>query len=331
MKTVIIGCGVISYTHLDVLKKLGRDVAAICDISRDAAEQQKAAFCPEAKIYEDYIEMLDKEQPDVVHVLTPHYLHADMVCEILGRNMNCLCEKPLYIKSEDYDRIKTALESSKGHLGVCFQHRYEGKNKYVKARIEQEGLEGAGVCLMWHKDKAYYDSGEWRGKVATEGGALLINQAIHFLDQVNWLCGVPEYITASLTNHTLSDVIETEETAEMFMETADHKYIQFYATNGAVANFNTQIHVKTPESMYEFNPHMLMKDNKWVELENDVVDVSARSYYGYGHYWLIKEYYECIEQDKDFPIGLNEGANAAEVVLAAYRSNGKKEKINIRG
>ncbi len=330
MKSVIIGCGVISYTHLDVMKKLGRDVAAVCDIDYNAAVTQRDAFCPNAKIYTDYMEMLDKEQPDVVHILTPHYLHADMVCEVLGRNMNCLCEKPLYIKSEDYDRIKAALENSKGHLGVCFQHRYEGHNKYVKARIEEEGFEGAGVCIMWHKDKAYYDSGAWRGKFVTEGGALLINQAIHYIDQINWLCGVPEYITASLTNHTLSHVIETEETAEMFLETDEGKYIQFYATNGAVANFNAMVLVKTPEGMYEFNPNGIMKDNKKVELENDRVDVSARSYYGYGHYWLIKEYYECVEQDKDFPIGLNEGANAAEVVLAAYRSNGKREKVIVR-
>lgn len=327
MKSVLIGCGVISSTHTDVLLKLGQEISAVCDIDYEKAKRHCEKFGLNCKIYQDYREMLDKEQPDVAHVLTPHYLHCEMVVEILSRNINCLCEKPLYIKENEYDLIKEAVENSNATLGVCFQHRYLKVNQYIKDAVEREGFAGISAMLAWHKDEAYYKSGDWRGKFETEGGALLINQAIHTLDQLCWIGGVPKRICANLTTHTLADFIEAEDTAELFFEHENGTVSQIYATNSAVANFNGLTCLKTNVATYEYNSKYIYRNNMKVNIDDDSVNIDTKNYWGYGHYHLIKDYYSCIQEKRSFPIGLSEASKAVRLVLGAYKSSGKTIKI----
>ena len=95
MKGAIIGLGVIAEVHIGVLKNLNIDVSCVCDIDREKAEAFVAQHKISSKIYTDYRQMLDKEEIDVVHICTPHYLHAEMCIYALNRNINVLCEKPL--------------------------------------------------------------------------------------------------------------------------------------------------------------------------------------------------------------------------------------------
>lgn len=327
LKTVLIGCGAIAVAHTDVLKRLGGNIVAVCDIDREKAEKHCQRFGLQVPIYTDYLQMLDQEQPDVAHILTPHYLHTEMIVEVLGRNIHCLCEKPLYIKPEEYDRIDSAVKTSKAQLGVCFQHRYIANNRYVKQQVDVEGFRGAAAFQAWHKDAAYYASGDWRGKYATEGGALLINQAIHCIDQLIWFGGMPKTVTANLATHTLADCIEAEDTAELFLDYGDGVVSQLYATNTAVSNFTGVMNVRTDGGNYEFHAKQLLKNNEFVVVNMESVDINGKSYWGIGHYNLIKHYYECVATGTKFPVDHIEAAKAVKIVLAAGCSKGQPVTI----
>lgn len=323
LKTVLIGCGAIAVAHTDVLKRLGGNIVAVCDIDREKAHRHCERFGLQVPIYTDYLEMLDAEQPDVAHILTPHYLHAQMIVQVLGRNIHCLCEKPLYIRPEEYDLIDSAVKASRAQLGVCFQHRYIANNQYVKQQVEVEGFRGAAAFQAWHKDAAYYASGDWRGKYATEGGALLINQAIHCIDQLIWFGGMPKTVTANLTTHMLADCIEAEDTAELFFDYGDGVVSQLYATNTAVSNFTGVMNVRTEGGNYEFHAKQLLKNNEFVVVNMENVDIEVKSYWGIGHYNLINHYYSCVESGEHFPVDHKEASKAVKVVLAAGRSKGQ--------
>ena len=127
MKTAVIGLGSIGYVHMQVLKAQGKNVVAVCDIN-----PEKASLFADIPFYTDYIKMIEEVQPDVIHVCTPHYLHAEMVIEGLNRNINVLCEKPLCISEDEIQQIITAEKSSKAMLGVCHQNRYNNDNIFVK-------------------------------------------------------------------------------------------------------------------------------------------------------------------------------------------------------
>ena len=123
MKIAVVGLGVIGKTHVTALSFLGQEVSLLCDIIPERAQKVKETLAPNARVYADFHEMLEKEKPDAVHICTPHYLHADMIVEALSRNIHVLCEKPLCIRHADIDRILTAEKASRATLGVCHQNR----------------------------------------------------------------------------------------------------------------------------------------------------------------------------------------------------------------
>ena len=88
-KVCIVGCGVISGNHIPSLKRLKNvEICALCDINTQKAEKRKNEFALTCPVYSDYTEMLSVENPDAVHILTPHHLHTDMTLAALSKDIN---------------------------------------------------------------------------------------------------------------------------------------------------------------------------------------------------------------------------------------------------
>ncbi len=319
MKAAVIGLGVIGKVHIGVLKELGIPLAAVCDVDED-----KFSLAPDAAHYTDYLKLLEAEKPTVVHVCTPHYLHADMVVSCLERGVNVLCEKPLCIRAEDVPRILAAEARSGAQLGVCLQNRYNEANIYVKEFLKTHRAEGGIGTVAWYRDAAYYASGAWRGKWETEGGGVLINQALHTLDLMQWFLGEPQFVTASLSTLTLGGVIEVEDTAAaLFTGGAE---FSFFATNGSRAQFPVEITLKTDAGVVKLLPDAVLLDGKAKKFKSNG-RLFGKYCYGTGHERLIADFYDCVRTGRKFAIDGTEGAKVVKLILAAYRSGGNKTAI----
>lgn len=318
MKAVIVGYGVIGRLHGKILREMGH-LSAICDVDSDAL-----ADVDDVKKYSDYLNMLDEEHPDSVHICTPHYLHADMVIEALKRNINVICEKPLCIKVEDIDRILEAEKNSKAILGVCHQNRYNPCNVYVKEYLADKKILGASGQVSWVRDARYYESGAWRGKWETEGGGVLINQALHTLDLLIWLCGMPEGLIASVDNLTLKGAIEVEDTATILAK--GESGFSFFATNGSACNLPVELTVKTEDEVIKVLPRIALIGEKKMDFPKEKY-VGPKACYGDGHGALFTHFYECVENGSHFPIDGEEGAKVIRVILSAYKSHGQMTEI----
>ena len=106
-KVALIGCGTIAPNHIKALKDIPCcEIVALCDTNTEKAEKRKSEYELTSKIYDNYIEMFDKEKLDCVHIATPHYLHAPMAIEALKRNINVFLEKPVCINNEELEKLK---------------------------------------------------------------------------------------------------------------------------------------------------------------------------------------------------------------------------------
>lgn len=315
MKAAIIGYGVIGKVHAAVIPQYGT-LAAVCD--NDPAVLETA---PGAHHYTDYKKMLDEVKPDVVHVCTPHYLHAEMVIEALSRGIHVLCEKPLCIREEDIGRILLAERNSSATLAVCHQNRYNSANLFVKKYLEGKKIKAAVGQVSWHRDEEYYRSGEWRGKWDTEGGGVLINQALHTLDLLQWMCGMPETLTAQVSNLTLKDVIEVEDTASVLCRGNGKGNFTFYASNGSTKSCPVEITLCVEKETIKLMPKYVVIGDKFYPFE-ETRRALGKACYGSGHEALIADYYDCIKAGRKFPIDGEEGAKVVRLILAAYRSAG---------
>ncbi len=319
LKVAVVGYGTIGKVHTRIADKYG-ELCAVCDVD----EGRLAAFSPEIR-YTDYSDMLEKARPDVVHICTPHYLHADMVIEALKKGINVLCEKPLCIKREDIDRILEAERESDAILGVCLQNRYNAANRFVKDYVQNKNIKNAHGTVLWHRDAAYYESGEWRGKWETEGGGVLINQALHTLDLLIWLCGEPDELVASVSNLTLSDSIEVEDTATILC--GGKSNFVFNASNGSATDTPVELTLFVDNTTVKVMPRQVLVGTELHGFADNYASL-GKACYGSGHEALIADFYDCVSSRRHFAIDGAEGAKVIKVILATYASKGKKMEIN---
>ncbi len=325
MRTAVIGLGVIGDVHSKVLKEQNVNVVALCDIDDNKIMRVQENFFPAAQGFVDWKRMIDEVVPDVVHICTPHYLHTEMIIYCLNKDVNVLCEKPLCIKEEDIRLILRAEQASKAQLGVCFQQRYNPINLYVKDYLKDKEIVGGYGAVVWHKDENYYNAGAWRGTKAQEGGGTLINQAIHTLDLLEWMIGEPSFVTAKVDTLTLGNCIEVEDSAMCVFEGAGN--FTLFATNSSITSFPIQVMINTKTDYIQFTPNSLTINNEIINFKRSN-NVLGKAYYGTWHEELIADFYDCVVNDKKFKIDGAEAGKVVKLVLAAYKSNGKKIRID---
>lgn len=326
MRVGIVGLGAISPLHIRAILKYGQKITAICDVDPEKRRKVNAEFGLNAEEYSDYNALLASGKVDVVHVCTPHYLHAEIICMALAANIHVLCEKPLAINFEQLKAIEKAVNNSSATLGVCFQNRYNASVLYLKEFFKDKEIIAATANLVWHRGKDYYSSAKWRGKKQYEGGGVMINQAIHSLDLLQWFCGMPESVIAHCSNNSLKNVIDVEDTAFGRFTLKNGGNFIINATNSAASCFPIVLMFQSKTDAVELSGDNLIVNGKFVT-KSDGAPIFGKEEWGVGHDKLIKEFYNCLENGKKFPIDFYEASKTVKLILKMYQSNG--EKVNI--
>ena len=327
MKVGIIGIGAISTMHIAALCELGEEIVALCDIlpERCHAAAEKYGIAP--KIYENYIEMLDSGEVESVHICTPHYLHAPMITEALKRNIHVLSEKPVAINVRQLEDIRRALSTTAATLGVCFQNHYNSAIKYAREFLSGREIISATATVMWQRDKEYYSSAEWRGKWDTEGGGVMINQAIHTLDLMRVLCGMPKSVIAHTDNISLKGEIEVEDTAFGRFTLESGKVFTLFATNSMTYSFPPTITIHADhDTIYIIGDGTVLVNDKVISKYHAKRGVGKRVW-GQGHSSLIRDFYNCLKTGEKFALDFFEAEKSIKMILAMYKSNGEEIKI----
>lgn len=211
LKFAIVGVGSIGKRHIAVLDaEESAEIVGICDLDEAKCEEQ-AQLYDGLSVYTDYSKMLDEIDADIINVVTPHALHADMSIEALNKGFNVLVEKPMALTVRDCMRMNEAAYKTGRKLWVVKQNRFNIPIKLATDAIEK-GMLGKIFMIkcdvLWNRYQGYYDDSPWRGKLEHEGGALF-TQASHFIDLLIWWCGDVEEVHghAETQNHS----IETED------------------------------------------------------------------------------------------------------------------------
>ena len=198
----IVGIGNIGTAHAHCIvdgKVDGMRLVAICDIAEERREYCKNKF-PDIEVYSDYSMLLEDDNLDAVIISVPHRLHADMAIMALESGKHILVEKPVDITVSKAIVLNNIAQKSEKVFAIMFNQR---TNKlFAKAReIVKNGDLGelkriVWIITNWYRTQSYYDSGDWRATWSGEGGGVLLNQAPHNLDIWQWICGMPQSLTA---------------------------------------------------------------------------------------------------------------------------------------
>ncbi len=328
LRVALVGCGDIAAVHLDaVLADPDVEAVGVCDVEPD--RRDAAARRAQCAAFPDLAALLDAVAPDVVHVCTPHHLHAEMAAECLSRDVSVLLEKPVAHTLADGERLAIAAEDSGAVLGVCFQNRYNDTARILRDMLDGGGLGrvlGGRASVNWFRDAAYYRRRDWRGRWATAGGGVLINQAIHTLDLLQWYLGPVTDVRGVAATLALCGVIEVEDTATLRLRhrtpSGDVTSV-FHATNGDVENAPVTVEIRTESARIRLDTDLtVIHDDGRVETFRPATSAAGeKSYWGLSHGVLIEDFYRHVRGGKPFWIDAAAGLESLRIVDAVYEQS----------
>ena len=216
-------------------------------------------------------------------------------------------------------------------VGICFQNRYNlaSQRLHEMLRCGQLGeVRGAWASVVWTRTADYYRTKPWRGTWAGSGGGLLINQAIHTLDLVQWLIGPVEHTDGHVATRRFADVIEVEDTADLLLHHAGGITTSFYATLTAPQNRPVEIELDCQNAYVELRGGLdggltiRWADGRVDHYGDRVTASSGRAYWGVSHELLIHDFYARLEDPEPFWIGPDEAMGSLRILKDAYRACG---------
>lgn len=236
----LIGLGNIGRFHADYLTagKITRaELAAICDPIANL-EKYKATL----KTFTDADQLMRSGAIDAVIIATPHYQHTTLGIAALKAGLHVMVEKPISAHKADAERLlAVAAEHPKQVFAGMFQMRVEPR--YLKIRqLIQSGELGQIVRMNWiitdwYRTEAYYASGGWRATWKGEGGGVLLNQCLHQLDMLQWLCGMPARVRSFCQLGRYHN-IEVEDNVTCYLEWANGATGVFISSTGEAPGSN---------------------------------------------------------------------------------------------
>lgn len=327
VRAAVVGWGDVAVIHREAIDAID-DAELVGVVDPDPGRRAAATQETGAPAFATIDELVDAVAPDVVHVTTPHDQHITPTLEALGRGVHVIQEKPLAASLADGQRL---VDWAEGHatpkVGICFQNRYNVSSQELRRLLDSGELgavRGAYASVVWTRTADYYQVKPWRGSREQSGGGLLINQAIHTLDLVQWFLGDVVDIAGHVATNKFADVIEVEDTAEMLLTHADGVRTSFYATLTAPQHRPVEIELDCEFAYVTLRNGLTVAwaDGRVDRFEERKVPSGGRSYWGVSHELLIRDFYAKLGDPEPFWITPAEALKSLQILKKTYEVSG---------
>lgn len=343
MRYALIGCGRIATNHVKAVLNNNLEFVAACDIKESQIENLLVKHGLEKettiKHYNDYKKMIGENQLDLVAIATESGNHAEIALYCIDHGINCIIEKPIAMSIQDADAIIRRAEENGVKVSACHQNRFNVAVQEMRKAVEAGRfgkLSHGSVHVRWNRNEGYYTQAPWRGKWASDGGALM-NQCIHGIDLLRWMIGDEVEEVYGQTRRQFHDYLEAEDVG---MAVVKFK-------NGAIATIEGTTNVypqNLEETLYLFGEHGTVKiggtstnnidvwqfaDETEEDGKNKGLEEVTSNVYGNGHTSLYTDVIDAIEKDRRPYVDEVAGRNALELVLAIYKSQKEQRPVKL--
>ena len=330
IRIAIVGTGNISHAHVQGYLQFPErcKIVALVDIVPEKAQAMKEQYGLDAQVYDAHEKILPLTDIDLVDVCTPPYVHASISINCLKSGKNVVCEKPMAASLEECDAMLRARDESGKKLSIIAQNRFRQPIADLKALLDS-GLAGpvrsVQVDSFWWRGHCYYDLW-WRGTWEKEGGGCTLNHAVHHIDMLCWMMGLPQKITSVISNVS-HDNAEVEDLSASILQypgalgqlTAS---VVHHAEEQQVVFQCEKAKIAAPFACYASisKPNGFPIRNE--ELEKEIADyVAALPRVQYeGHDGQLENVLTALETGCDVAITGEEGRRTIELITSVYKS-----------
>lgn len=343
IKIALVGCGRIAKRHAELLgfgQIKGATLSAVCDIVEEKAKTLAARF--NVPHYVDMDEMVVRERPDVVAVLTPSGMHAEHITRLAPHGKHIVVEKPMALTLDDADAMIAACRENDTRLFVVKQNRFNVPVVKLREALDA-GRFGRLVIgtirVRWCRTQKYYDQDAWRGTWRYDGG-VLTNQASHHIDLLEWMMGEVETVYAKAMTALVD--IETEDTAIAVLKFRNGALGTIEATTATrPKDLEGSISVLGEKGTVEIGGFAVNSMRVWQFAEPEAGDseimekfsVNPPNVYGFGHQAYYEHVVDCVVNNNRALVDGEEGRRSLALLTAMYESieTGKEIRLPVKG
>jgi UDP-N-acetyl-2-amino-2-deoxyglucuronate dehydrogenase len=297
--------------------------------------------------------MIADSHVESLNICTPHPRHAEPAVKAAQAGVHILIEKPLASSLADCDAILNAARKSGARIGTVSQRRFYAPCQRIRRAIDEgkigRPILGSVVMYGW-RDQAYFQSDPWRGTWKGEGGGVLVNQAPHHLDLLQWYMGPIDELFGYWDNLN-HPYIEVEDTALAVLRfkngalgnivvsnsqnPALYGKVYVHGSNGAsigvqtdggamfVAGMSTITEPPINDLWTIPGEQDLLK--QWQKEDSDFFSsINAVEYY---HQVQIEDFLKAVIDSRDPLVTGEEGRKTVEIFTALYRSERDRKPI----
>ncbi len=278
-------------------------------------------------------ELVARPDIHVICITTPSGAHLEPALAAIRAGKHLVVEKPIEITTERADELLRAADAAGVKVSPIFQARFGDGARTLKAALDA-GRFGrlvlASAYVKWHRGREYYTG--WKGTLALDGGGVLINQAIHAIDLLQWFAGMPSEVFCWKTRRVY-DHIEAEDTASATLRFPSGALGSIEATTAGWPGWGRRIEIIGERGSARLEDDRL---DKWEfrdaqpgddAIRNAKIDPSqgggagaANAITHHGHQRQIQDLIDSIRAGRPVAIDGHEARKAVALIRGLYAS-----------
>ena len=334
----IVGAGMIARYHAEAIRSTpGARLVAVHRADTQRADETAAQFGVPCET--DYDALLARADVDLICICTPSGLHAQQAIAAARAGKHVLVEKPLALTLEDADAVIAVCRDAGVQLGVALQRRTDPIFRAVRAAVEDVRMGRlvlGSVHIPYQRTQQYYESADWRGTWALDGGGALMNQGIHLVDLLLWYMGDLVEVTARAD--TLAHNIEVEDCLVATLRFANGALGSIAATTDAAPGFPHRVEVYGDRGGVQLEGEGVARWGVAGDAPDTAqapasagVGASPGGISAEGHKRIMADMVEAIRNNRPPLVPGEEGRRSLEAVLAIYAAARSGQAVAVKG
>lgn len=234
----IIGLGNIALQHIRHISSgsvPGCSITAVCSRNPHSIADELGV-----SHFSDFRQLVDSGRCDAVLIATPTFTHLETGLYALNAGLHVLMEKPIGLSVQEGERLLSARGDGQV-FALMLNQRVDPLFVRMREILHSDELGPITRCQWtmtnWFRPEVYFQVSDWRATWKGEGGGLLVNQCIHNLDILQWLCGMPSRVHAHCQFGKYHE-IEVEDEATAYFEYANGATGVFTGSTGEAPGSN---------------------------------------------------------------------------------------------
>jgi predicted dehydrogenase len=341
----IIGSGGRGRLLTAAFKEIGVEMAAVCDIYEPNLEAGLQVASSGAKRYDHYKRLLEDKSLDVVVIATPDHWHAQMTVDAVEAGKDVYLEKPMAHTIDEGFRIIEATRRTKRVVQVGTQRRSYSVFQDAKQVVDSGRIGDIRLVNSWWLNttppalsearlRGNLDWDQWLGPAPKRpvdpqrfrnwywfwdySGGLLVGQAAHVVDAINWFMNSPYPVAVSCSGKLAMQGAEVPETASLCIEypeylavfTLGYKAMRYVTFSDQLKQFHgSKARFDVGREAFALYP----EDPKALEIK-PVIDTRKPGSFNHAVFDHIRNFLDCVRSRND-PNATVEMGQATNIVL----------------